>query len=300
MKTPTPTLPEPPRHAGVVSAPPYWVKRQTASNQGVPGAADVPIGVRPIAELQLWKESFPGQVDWQNGWKIFWGFAGGRLHSWPEEVTELVVGLIQLFFEDQQLSAVVGVPWQPGGEAIAASIKRRLDSLRGGRIPTAGLVGVLWDGEGPNNRPGVTFMTSGPGGGMESARLVSSALDEALLTAAVTCRAIRDDEIGIVNMVFAPEIYRFGSAPSFGFDWGLWSQAAQEAPALAWGTACLIWCDEVARATRLVRREAGLMIDRVQFDFYKMLALSELPPLSDHDGFLEVLARALDDPREAE
>jgi hypothetical protein len=122
----------------------------------------------------------------------------------------------------------------------------------------------------------LTIVTSGPGGGVESALIIQKAINDLLPLYAVAIRSIRDDQSGIIKIIFLPEIYSYYKCLSFGIDWSKWKNAYSQKPELEWGTSALIWCDNLAAAIKELQEQAGLMVDEVYFDFCRAVDLKKI------------------------
>jgi len=270
------------REQGLTWAPPYWEKQVWIGTVGTRENPGVSLAVRPIQNRSIWEDVFPGEIDWFEGWRDYWKEAGRRLDAEPETVPRGQGVEIQVFFEGyRQWSQGILVDDDTPPLEFGAMIKNRIDQVCQGTMPVNGLVGVLSDYDDSSAmRPGVTLMTSGPGGGVESALMILKGLNDELQVAGVATRPVRDDAAGVVKIIFAPELYLDAAHSSYGINWSRWKRFSEHDPVGEWGTTALTWCDEIARAVCAIREKASLMIDQVHFDFYKAVCFSSFENLN--------------------
>lgn len=200
---------------------------------------------------------------------------------------------LQLYHGDGEAWGLgAGWPSELGRAELAARVRDRVEEARATGPVTAGLIAVRGDAENGADRPGVALVTSGPSGGAASASTIARRL-RSHTVAGVARGAVRDGAAGLVRLIFAPELYGLEEGPSFGIDWNVWADAATLAPKLEWGTACLLWCDQVCKVIRNVEFIAGSLIEEVRFEFFRAEVVPRLPPQGRDGWCLEALAKVL-------
>jgi hypothetical protein len=81
-----------------------------------------------------------------------------------------------------------------------------------------------------------------------------------------------------------PEIYSLFGCKAFGIDWKNWKCFFDHNKELEWGTASLIWCDNLIEAVLKVRENASLMIDEIFFDFCVAVDLKKVFVLDNNSN----------------
>jgi hypothetical protein len=263
------------------SCPAPWYVIDRFSAGSISSDAQKSIGTssdfRKIEVPSLWSSAFLSEVDWKGGWRDYWNCASDE-HGTGSEFSYDRIGIeIQTFFKDStQWSRGVAVPNNGIDEEVAQYINGQILNACGSDTPETGAVGIMVENKDEFARPMLTIVTSGPGGGVESAQIIQQALNDVLPLFAVAVRSIRDDQSGIVKIIFMPEIYSLYECQSFGIDWSKWKNTYAQNPELEWGTSCLIWCDNLAAAALEVQEQARLMVDEVYFDFCRAVDLKRI------------------------
>ncbi len=256
---------------GMLEAPPYAERRLMLSSGGRS------YDVAPIQSLDCWNHAFQdGIVDWETGWRKLWSSSADMIGTGTDFSIDRVGIEIEAYFDTGEFASIGTAvlcdseeeeTWEPKALNALASVCR-LDN------PVAGCVGIVVDRHEHCSRPCLTVMVSGPGGALESAKIVRQALADYGLNAGVAFRAVRQGTAGVVKIPFLPELYLLAGHNSFGIDWNLWSKLAPQSPAAEWASATLLWCDSVIAAVEKLRKSAPLMIDGTYFDFMRLVPLS--------------------------
>ncbi len=269
---------EPNENEKICPAPMYVIDRISGTLvNSLPEMTGISADFREIKNPDLWHSTFTSEVDWVGGWRNYWAQASQEHASGSEYSPDRIGIELQTFFEDQtQWSRGVAVPNNGLDEQVANYINGQILQACGADTPIAGLAAVMSDEEDPIARPLLTIVTSGPGGGIESAQIIQTALNDIVPLFAVAVRSIRDNQSGIIKIIFMPEIYSEFECQAYGIDWKKWKISCEENSELEWGTSCLIWCDNLISAILKAQEQARLMVDEIYFDFCRSVDLKRV------------------------
>lgn len=256
---------------GCYFAPPYLIDRYTHSTSGRS------IDFTRIRNSDVWEMAFTdNEIDWINGWRSYWRCAGAAIATGSDYSPDRISLELEAFFSD-------GTQWSRGlGIACDISDKdewaeKAINYLEEGLnddVPIAGMVGLVRDGSYENLRPCLTFIVSGPNGGIEAAMMVNHLAAKHGMNFGGIIRDVRQDSAGVVKFWFSPEIAKLANVKAgFGIDWNIWPIFAKQQPEMEWGTACLAWCDFAAAAAEQIRDEIPLMVDQIYFDFISVVPI---------------------------
>lgn len=164
-----------------------------------------------------------------------------------------------------------------GANRAIQNIKSQLENNSGSKVEFGIISTICQRGE-PTSHPGFTLVVSGPQGGSEAVQIFKEALKEYGIIGGVFLRSTEYDRHGVLQAVFSTKWYVYQEQSSFGIDWNRWSLMSQHDFESHYFHAMLYWTDFIIFALRDLITKAGLFIDGVYMDSFKVLEYSNCSP----------------------